>query len=67
MLDRAAVEVDPETRMSMYQQIERRVLDDWVAVPLWHSRAHVLVRPYVKGYELTSIGIPILQDVSIER
>jgi ABC-type oligopeptide transport system substrate-binding subunit len=67
LLDRAAVEADPETRMSMYQQIERRILDDWVAVPLWHSRAHVLVRPYVKGYELTPIGVPILQDVSIER
>ena len=67
LLDRAAVEGNPETRMSMYQEIERRILADWVAVPLWHSRAYVLVRPYVKGYELTAIGIPILQDVSIER
>ena len=67
LLERAAVETDLETRMSMYQQIERRILDDWVAVPLWHSRSHVLVHPYVRGYELTSIGIPILQNVSIER
>ena len=67
LLDQAAVEADPVTRMTMYQQIERRILDDWVAVPLWHSRAYVLVRPYVKGYELTPIGLPILQEVSIER
>ena len=67
LLERAAIEADPETRMSMYQQIERRILDDWVAVPLWHSRDYVLVRPYVKGFGLTPIGVPILQDVSIER
>ena len=67
LLERAAVEADHATRMDLYQQIERRILGDWVAVPLWHFRTHLLVRPYVKGYELTSIGIPILQDVSIER
>ena len=55
LLERAAAEADTETRMSMYQQIERRILDDWVAVPLWHSRAYILVRPYVKGYELTAV------------
>ncbi|MCI0828229.1 MAG: peptide ABC transporter substrate-binding protein [Chloroflexi bacterium] len=67
LLEEAAVEPDHEARMALYQEIERRILDDWVAVPLWHNRSYVLVRPYVKGYELSAIGIPILQDLSIER
>ena len=67
LLDRAGVEPDPEARVELYRRAERLILDDWVAVPLWHSRDYVLVQPYVQGYELTPIGIPWLQDISIER
>ena len=67
LLERAAVEPDHEVRMDLYRQAERRILDDWVAVPIWHNRRYVLVRPYVKGFQLTPIGIPILQHISIER
>ena len=67
LLEEAAVEPDHEVRMGLYREAEQRILDDWVVVPLWHNRDYVLVRPYVKGFELTPIGIPILQDISIER
>ena len=50
MLEEASVEVDPDRRATLYQQAERLVLEDWVAVPLRHSSNNVLVRPYVKGY-----------------
>ena len=43
------------------------ILADWVAVPTWHSRDFQLVQPYVKGYQLTPIGVPQLQNISIER
>ena len=61
------MEGDPDRRAELYQQAERLILDDWVAVPLRHSTRNVLVRPYVKGYELTPIGIPQLHNISIER
>ena len=67
LLEQAAVEEDPDRRAELYQQAESLVLDDWVAVPLRHSTRNVLVRPYVKGYELTPIGIPQLHNISIER
>ncbi len=67
LLEEASTEADSERRASLYHQAERLVLDDWVAVPLRHSTRHMLVQPYVKGYELTPIGIPQLQNISIER
>ena len=67
LLEEASVEVDPDRRAALYQQAERLVLEDWVAVPLRHSSNNVLVRPYVKGFELTPIGVPQLHNISIER
>ena len=67
LLEEAAVEPDVDRRVSLYQQAEQLILDDWVAVPLWHSRNFLLVQPYVKGFELTPIRVPQLQNISIER
>lgn len=67
LLEEAAVELDVERRISLYQQAEKLILDDWVAVPLWHHRDFLLVQPYVKGFEVTPIGVPQLQNISIER
>ncbi len=66
LLEEAAVELDASRRVTLYQQAERLVLDDWVAVPMWHSTDYMLVRPYVKGFELTPISVPQLQNISIE-
>ena len=67
LLERAAVEPDPEARVALYQEAERLVLDEWVAVPLWHYRDYALVRPHVQGYQLSPIGIPYLQYIYFER
>ena len=67
LLEEAAVESDPDRRASLYNQAEEMVLDDWVAVPLRHNNSYFVVRPYVKGFELTPIGVPQLQNISIER
>ena len=67
LLLEAAVESDPDRRASLYQIAEQLVLEDWVAVPLRHSNSYMLVRPYLKGFELTPIGVPQLQNISIER
>ena len=67
LLEQAAVEGDPEARVTMYRQAERLVLDDWVAIPLWHNRSHQLVQTHVRGYEPSPVGIPYLQDIYFER
>ena len=67
LLEDAAVESDPDRRAGLYQLAEQMVLDDWVAVPLRHNNDYLLVRPYVKGFELTPIGVSQLENISIER
>ena len=67
LLSQAAVEINTTHRNDLYQRVEEIVLDDWVAVPLWHDSQFFLVRPYVRGLELTPIGVPQLQNISIER
>jgi oligopeptide transport system substrate-binding protein len=53
-LKEAAVEQDEATRLKMYQNIEKMILEELPVVPLYHSwKSHVLVKPYVEGYSIT--------------
>ena len=67
LLGEAAVEQDAARRTELYQKAEQMILDDWVVVPLWHNREYSLVQTYVKGYEVTPIGVQQLQNLSIEH
>ena len=67
LLSQAAVETNVARRIDLYQRVEEIVLEDWVAVPLWHDSQFLLVQPHVKGFELTPIGVPQLQNIRIER
>jgi oligopeptide transport system substrate-binding protein len=66
-LDQAAIEQDESVRLAMYQQAEQLVIDDAPCLPLWHGANYILVEPYVKGYELSPLGIPDLGQVYIEQ
>jgi ABC-type transport system substrate-binding protein len=66
-LDQAAVETDHARRMATYAQVEQRILNDYPAVPLYHSVRYTLVKPYVKGLKITPMGILSLKDVRVER
>ena len=66
-LEEAAVELDEETRLKMYQDIEKMILEDLPVVPFYHSwKSHMLVKPYVKGFFLPPIGIKFWREISIE-
>ena len=66
-LEEAAVEPDEETRLKMYQEIEKLILGELPAVPFYHSwKNHVLVKPYVEGYYLAPMGVNIWRDISIK-
>jgi oligopeptide transport system substrate-binding protein len=67
LLDQAAVEQDETTRLAMYEQAEQLVVDDAPCIPLWHGTNYILVKPYVKGYELSAQGVPDLSKVYIEN
>ena len=66
LLDKAGLEQDMELSLALYQQAEQILVADAACLPLWFGQNYILVKPYVKGYDLNPMGIPILNKVSIE-
>jgi ABC-type oligopeptide transport system substrate-binding subunit len=66
LLNQARAEQDPFTRLSLYQQAEQILLNDFAAIPIAHSRMYSLADPKVEGYILTPMGIPILHLLSLQ-
>jgi len=67
MLERARVEQDSEARLQIYQDVERKLIEEAVWIPLFFNRAHYLVKPYVKGFTLPPTVIERFRDVEVER
>ncbi|GAI18723.1 unnamed protein product [marine sediment metagenome] len=63
LLSQAAIEQDTATRLSMYQQAEQKIIDEAPCLPLWFGTNYILVKPYVRGYELNPLGVPDLSQV----
>lgn len=59
LLDRARVERDVTKRIQLYQQAGQMIVEDAPALFISHGVSYVLVKPYVKGYVLTPISVPI--------
>jgi oligopeptide transport system substrate-binding protein len=59
LLEAARTEQDVTKRIGMYQQAEQIIVDDAAALFTIHHLSYELVKPYVKGYVLTPIDIPI--------
>ena len=59
LLEAARIEQDVTKRIQMYQQAEQILVDDAAALFTIHYLSYELVKPYVQGYALTPIDIPI--------
>ncbi|MFC1933431.1 ABC transporter substrate-binding protein, partial [Chloroflexota bacterium] len=66
LLERAGVEPDSKLSLALYQQAEQKLVEDAVCLPLWFGQNFILVKPYVRGYDLNPMGIAMLNGVSIE-
>lgn len=66
-LEAARVEPDTERRLSMYQDIERTLVQDAAWIPLYYDTVHALVKPYVKNFTFPPIVIERYRDVEIDR
>jgi len=66
LLAKAGVEQDRELSLALYQQAEQKLVADAACLPLWFGQNYVLVKPYVKGYDLDPSGIVMLNKVSIQ-
>jgi ABC-type transport system substrate-binding protein len=59
LLDQARVEQDVATRLRLYQQAEQLIIQDAPVLFITHGLSYELVKPYIQGYVLTPIDIPI--------
>jgi oligopeptide transport system substrate-binding protein len=66
LLEKARVEQDVQKRIRLYQQAEQMIVDDAPVLFTTHGLSHVLVKPYIKGFVLTPIDIPIERYMWLE-
>jgi len=66
LLEMAGVEQDSNLSLALYQQAEQRLVEDAACLPLWFGQNYILVKPYIKGYELNPMGLAMLSGVSVE-
>ncbi len=57
MLEEARIETDAPTRLALYADIEKRIVEEAPVVFTTHSINAVLVNPELKGYTLAPIGV----------
>lgn len=67
LLDRAGIEQNETTRFTMYQEAEQKIVDEAACLPMWFGKTYLLVKPYVKNYNLDVQGIPTLKEVIVSE
>ena len=68
LVARAASEPDPGRRLAMYREAQRILTElDVPIVPLFTHSQNILVKPWVRGFDLNAMEILSLQNVSLGR
>ena len=67
LLEAAMSELDPTARAAIYADAQQLLIDDCVVIPTYHDVGYWLAKPWVKGVELTSLGLLQLETIWIER
>jgi ABC-type oligopeptide transport system substrate-binding subunit/class 3 adenylate cyclase len=66
LIETARYAPDQGERMKLYQQADRMLMEEAVIVPLSYTRDHILVKPWVKKYPISSIKWLYGKDVLLE-
>jgi oligopeptide transport system substrate-binding protein len=67
LLDQAAATLDVDERAAIYAEAEAILLADNVVLPLSHDVRYTLMKPWVKGLEITPLGMLYLENAWLER
>lgn len=57
LYERSLVEQNDSLRYSLYQQMDRMIVEDAPVVPLWYDEVIRLVQPDIKGFEPNSLNM----------
>lgn len=66
LLDEAAIEQDPDRRMALYREAERLIVADAPVIPITHGVNYALTKPYVRGLDVTPMGLLDLAKIFFE-
>jgi oligopeptide transport system substrate-binding protein len=67
LIEQARTEQDTEARIALYRQIEQRLVEDSVWLPMFFDVTHALVKPYVQNFTFPSLIIERYREVEINR
>ncbi len=65
LLIRARSEPIREIRLDLYAQAEQLLMDDAGIIPLFHVKDYVLVRPHVRGFDISPYGQPDITGITL--
>jgi oligopeptide transport system substrate-binding protein len=67
LIQKAAVEKDPQTRQQLYDEAQRILTEEEVPImPLFIAAQNMLIKPYLKGLEINAMDLLYLKTVSVE-
>jgi len=66
LLEEARLEKDVTKRIDLYSEAEKIIVNDVPAIFLTHSKSYILVKPYVSGYFVAPMSIPVERFVHID-
>jgi oligopeptide transport system substrate-binding protein len=67
LLDEAAATLDVDARAALYAKAEAVLLGDNAVLPLVHDVRYTLMKPWVKGLDITPLGMLYLENAWLER
>jgi ABC-type transport system substrate-binding protein len=66
LLDEAAVEQDQDRRMALYREAEQLIVADAPVIPITHGVNYALTKSYVRGLNITPMGLLDLSTIFFE-
>jgi ABC-type transport system substrate-binding protein len=66
-LEQARTEKDTEARIAIYQDVEKTLIQDAAWIPLFYDVGHLLIKPYVTGYDFPPVVVERFRDVEVNR
>ncbi len=66
-IDEATKLSSQSERNKLYLKAEKSLVDDFGCVPMYTSKSYLLVKPYVKDFKTSGLGMEILNTVNIVK
>lgn len=66
LIEASRRETDPGTRLGLYRDIQKFIVDQALWVPLWNNMAYTAVQPNVQGTKIHPDGFVVVNDLSLK-